>query len=88
MDAISKELTDIIERALGQFPGSSLIAQGIVLAIRDAGLKVSRRTSTEMRREMIDPGRAKGGHARAEKLSPERRREIAQQGAATRWGKE
>ena len=29
-------------------------------------------------------GRAKGGHARAAKLSPERRREIAMQGVAAR----
>ncbi len=29
-------------------------------------------------------GRAKGGHARAEKLSAERRREIAMQGVAAR----
>ena len=28
----------------------------------------------------------KGGKARAEKLSPERRSEIAAQGARTRWG--
>lgn len=33
-----------------------------------------------------DPkGRAKGGLARAAKLSPERRREIARQAAAARW---
>ena len=30
-------------------------------------------------------GGAKGGKLRAEKLSPERRREIAQQAAAARW---
>lgn len=30
-------------------------------------------------------GRALGGHARAESLSPERRVEIAKQGAAARW---
>ena len=28
----------------------------------------------------------KGGHVRAMKLSPERRKEIAQNGAAARWG--
>jgi hypothetical protein len=32
-------------------------------------------------------GGLKGGKARAEKLSPERRREIAQMGAKKRWGK-
>lgn len=31
------------------------------------------------------PMRAKGGHARAEALSPERRREIASQAAVVRW---
>jgi hypothetical protein len=31
------------------------------------------------------PGRAKGGNARAAKLSPERRSEIAKQAADTRW---
>lgn len=42
-----------------------------------------------------DPGRvergkisgAKGGKVRAEKLSPERRAEIARKAAAARWGK-
>jgi len=32
-------------------------------------------------------GGLKGGKARAEKLSPQRRREIAQSAAAARWGK-
>ena len=84
----NQELADIIESALGQFPGSSLMAQGIVLAIRDAGLKVVRKTSTEMRREMACPDRAKGGYARAQSLSADRRREIARRAAEARWGKE
>ncbi|MBF0553648.1 MAG: histone H1 [Nitrospirae bacterium] len=33
-------------------------------------------------------GGLKGGKARAEKLSPERRKEIAQMGAKKRWGKD
>lgn len=33
-------------------------------------------------------GRAKGGHARAESLSPERRAEIAKKAAETRWAKQ
>lgn len=33
-------------------------------------------------------GKAKGGHARAEKLSPERRSEIAKEAAAARWEKD
>ncbi len=32
-------------------------------------------------------GGLKGGKARAEKLSPERRREIAKRAAQARWGK-
>lgn len=32
-------------------------------------------------------GAAKGGHARAAKLSPRRRREIARKAAAARWAK-
>lgn len=32
-------------------------------------------------------GGLKGGRARAEKLSPERRKEIAVKGARARWGK-
>ena len=32
-------------------------------------------------------GGLKGGRARAEKLTPERRREIARKAAAARWGK-
>ena len=31
-------------------------------------------------------GRQRSGHGRAASLTPERRREIAQQGAAARWG--
>ena len=34
---------------------------------------------------MANPGRAIGGRARAEALSPERRREIAQEAARKRW---
>jgi uncharacterized protein (DUF488 family) len=33
-------------------------------------------------------GASKGGKARAEKLSPSRRKEIAQNAARARWGKE
>jgi hypothetical protein len=32
-------------------------------------------------------GAKKGGQARAAKLTPEERREIAKKGAAARWGK-
>lgn len=33
-------------------------------------------------------GGSKGGHLRAERLSPERRSEIAKAAAAARWGKD
>ncbi len=33
-------------------------------------------------------GGKKGGPARAKKLTPEQRREIAKKAAATRWGRE
>ena len=33
-----------------------------------------------------DESRAKGGHARAASLSPERRKDIARQAAKARWG--
>lgn len=34
------------------------------------------------------PGRAKGGHARAASLTPERRKEIAQKAVTARWAKQ
>ncbi len=37
--------------------------------------------------EFARRGGLKGGKARAEKLTPERRREIAKKGAAARWRK-
>ncbi len=41
--------------------------------------------------ERVDPdareGGLKGGRARAEKLTPERRSEIARKAASARWGK-
>jgi hypothetical protein len=38
-------------------------------------------------KEMGRRGGLRGGKARAEKLSPERRKEIAEKAAAARWGK-
>jgi hypothetical protein len=46
-------------------------------------------TSEEVRHVMSylsSLGAAKGGHVRASRLSPERRREIARGAAAARWG--
>jgi hypothetical protein len=46
--------------------------------------------ATELRAQAEAFGRAggqKGGRARAERLSPKRRREIARKAAAARWGR-
>lgn len=37
-------------------------------------------------RHLSKKGAAKGGRARAARLTPERRREIAKKAAAARWG--
>jgi hypothetical protein len=39
----------------------------------------------DQERERGRPGGLKGGNARAEKLTPEQRREIAKKAAAKRW---
>jgi hypothetical protein len=43
-------------------------------------------TQDEVRRVMASLGK-KGGPARAESMTPERRKEIAAKGAEARWGK-
>jgi len=51
--------------------------------------KTEKPTREEVRRVMrhlSSLGAAKGGEARAAKLTPERRREIARKAAAARWG--
>ena len=58
-------------------------------------VKVMRIATGEEEEEIEDDGKdpaakalgAKGGRARAMKLTPERRREIARKAAATRWAK-
>lgn len=62
-----------------------------VLRLCDSlGLSLDRISTVE--RPPINPtlsaSRAKGGHARAEALSPDRRTEIARRAAETRWNKE
>ena len=51
---------------------------------------IGRIATGEAEEEYIDEGRSsagrRGGDARAESLSPERRREIAKKGAKARWG--
>lgn len=52
--------------------------------------KRSSKPEPEKNPEAVSLGRLgglKGGKARAEKLSPKRRKEIAQKAAAARWGK-
>ena len=58
-------------------------------------VKVMRIATGEAEEEIEDDGKdpaakalgAKGGRARADRLTPERRAEIAQKAAAARWGK-
>lgn len=51
---------------------------------------VARIATGETKEQRADAGKRKGGRkggkARAKKLSPERRRDIAKAGAAARWG--
>lgn len=63
----------------------------------EAGIMVARIATGDLEEEYEEqptptPNRAKGGEkggkARAESLTPERRAEIAQAGAAARWGKD
>ena len=48
--------------------------------------KTSKKAASEAARVFNKLGAVKGGHARAESLTPERRREIAQEAARRRWG--
>ena len=47
-----EEIAAVIQKAFGNIIGANLIAQGLAQAIHDAGFKVVRRTSTEMREEI------------------------------------
>ena len=56
----------------------------------EAGIMVARIAVGDIDEEYVDqpepaPNRSKGGKARAESLTPERRSEIAAQAAAARW---
>ena len=61
-----------------------------------AAVKVARIATGEIEDEQPDDGKNKaaqalgrlGGKARAERMSPERRREIAKLAATKRWGKD
>jgi 23S rRNA A2030 N6-methylase RlmJ len=89
---MEEDIASIIEQALGVFPGSRLVAEGIVRAIADAGFKIVPMNSTELRRQATkrkgEGAQKAGGYARAQALTPERRREIAQRAAQTRWSNE
>ena len=59
-----------------------------------AAIVVGKIATGEIKEETFDPGKEyarkgglKGGRARAEKLSPEQRREIARKAANARWQK-
>ena len=60
-----------------------------------AAVKVMKIATGEIEEDIDDDGKnkaavelgRKGGKARAEKMTAERRREIARKAAATRWGK-
>jgi hypothetical protein len=57
-------------------------------------IRVAKIATSEVEKDMADSGKdkaaqvlgRKGGDARREKLSPERRAEIARKAAAKRWG--
>ena len=51
-------------------------------------VKVARIATGDVEDDPSDETRRRGGDARAEGLSPERRSEIARMGAAARWGNE
>ncbi len=60
-----------------------------------AAVKVMQIATGEIEEDVDDDGKnqaavelgRKGGRARAEKMTPERRREIARKAAAARWGR-
>lgn len=54
---------------------------------KKTGKEPTREDIRRVMKHLSDLGAAKGGKARAEKLTPERRREIARKAARARWGK-
>lgn len=83
------------ERSMPEYLGfveSELRSQGRVGAVYLAALKGCRgRDEEDVTKSAAEHlgflGGSLGGRARARKLTPERRREIAQKAAAARWGK-
>ena len=74
-----KRPTDIIER--GKLIGDILTGQ-----VEDRAPEPDRKP-IDPAHEFARKGGLKGGRARAESMTPERRAEIAKKAAAKRWGK-
>ena len=51
-------------------------------------IHVAKVLTRERDEEYVDEDRRRGGFARAENLTPERRRELARKAAEARWSKE
>ena len=69
---------------------NQLAAQIVGEAVGDIDLSITEETSDGKNPAAVALGRLggkKGGKARAERLTPEQRKEIAQKAAKTRWGK-
>jgi len=71
----------IVQRATGEKPAPEQEETPLTDALDNADLR------KEIMREMGSRGGRKGGKARAEKLSPEQRTEIARKAASKRWTK-
>ena len=88
---MEEDIESIIEQALGVFPGSRLVAEGIVRALANAGFKIVPMGAAELRRvkrRRVGGNHAAGGLARAQALSPEQRSHIAKSAARARWDNE
>lgn len=69
---------------------TNILASQIVSQATDTDIPKANKKQPEKNPFAVELGRLgglKGGKARANKLSPERRREIAQKAAKARWGK-
>lgn len=66
-------------------PGGSLVASKHRLSIAFSGARYDLVARQDWMAELSKKGARKGGHARAAKLSPKRRRSIARNAAKKRW---
>lgn len=69
-------------------PGNVIGAAIMVAKIATGEIEESDATEDDGKDPAAKALGAKGGRARAEKMTPERRAEIAKKAAATRWGRE